>query len=151
MSDLEARRLAQISPSAAPANVAAAAPRYWVEFGAYRGSFYADRLRQRLGKLGIEATITSAPGKHGHRYLRVRTAGDSDRAAAEAKLAKAHSALHIKPLLHRVAAVSPGAPRLAKPAPGGRHWVQFGAFRTRAGAERIRAKLRRERLSSFCY
>ncbi len=147
--DEEAQRLAQISPSAAPANVAAAVPRYWVEFGAYRGSFYADRLKQSLGRLGIKATVTHTHGKHGRRYLRVRTAGDSGRAAAEAELAKAHSALHITPLLHRAAAISPGAARLANPAPSGRHWVQFGAFRSRAGAERRRAQLRKNDLQAF--
>ena len=147
--DEEAQRLAQISPSAAPANVAAAAPRYWVEFGAYDGSFYADRLKQSLDKLGIEATVTSAPGKHGRRYLRVRTVGDLGRSAAEAALVKAHSALHIKPLLHRVAAISPGAVRLASPPPSGRHWVQFGAFRSRTGAGRILAQLHKNDLQAF--
>ena len=147
--DSEAQRLAQISPSAAPANVAAAAPRYWVEFGAYNGSFYADRLKQSLGKLGIEAVVTNAPGKHGRRYMRVRTVGDSDRPAAAAQIVKARSALRIKPLLHRIAAISPGAARLASPAPSGRHWVQFGAFRARAGAERIRAQLRKSDIQAF--
>jgi cell division protein FtsN len=139
-----AQRLAQISPSAAPANIAAAAPRYWVEFGAYEGSFYAERLKQSLDKLGIAATVAEAPGAHGRKYLRVRGADQSDRTAALAQLGKAHDALHIAPLLHRVAAVSAGATRPAATAPArGTHWVQFGAFRSPKGAERTLASLRK--------
>jgi cell division protein FtsN len=144
--DSEAQRLAQIAPSAAPANVASAAPRYWVEFGAYKGARYADRLKQSLDQLGIDATIASAPGKNGRRYLRVRTAGDSDRATAATQLAKARSALHIAPLLHRAAAVgpTPTRPPEAKAAPaGGAYWVQFGAFHERRNAEQVLSKLRK--------
>lgn len=134
----EAQNLARISPSAAPANIAAAAPRYWVEFGAYEGAFYADRLKQTLDTLGIPATVTTAPGRDGRHYLRVRSQADNDRDAALAQLSKAQTALRIAPLLHRVAAVAPAA---ARPAPGaaatGEHWVQLGAFRTRGGAERL--------------
>ena len=145
--DNEAPQLAQISPSAAPANVAATAPRYWVEFGAYDGARYADRLKQSLGQLGIGATVSSAPGKNGRRYLRVRSAGDSDRATASAQLAKAHAALHIAPLLHRVAAVSPAPARApeakAAPAASGNYWGQFGAFRARANVTHVLAALRK--------
>lgn len=135
--------LAQIEPTAAPANVAAAAPRYWVEFGAYEDAFYAARLKQSLSSLGIKATVTTAPGARGRRYLRVRSSDDNDHAAALAQLVKAQAALHIAPLLHRVAAVSPMATRAASAAPRGRHWVQFGAFRSRSGAEKILANLRK--------
>jgi cell division protein FtsN len=136
-----AQQLDHISPSAAPANVGSAAPRYWVEFGAYEGSFYADRLKQTLNQLGIAATVTAAPGAHGQRYLRVRGADQSDRTAAQAELAKAKTALGIAPLLHRVAAVSPGATRAAAAAPSGNHWVQFGAFRSRGTADKMLASL----------
>lgn len=139
-----AQNLAQISPSAAPANVASAAPRYWVEFGAYDGAFYADRLKQSLAKLGIAATVTEAPGAHGRKYLRVRGADQSDRANALAQLSKARTALRIVPLLHRVAAVSAGATRAAASTSArGTHWVQFGAFRSPQGAERMLASLRK--------
>lgn len=130
-----AQELARISPSAAPADIAAAAPRYWVEFGAYHGAFYADRLKQRLGKLGIAATVSEAPGRHGRRYLRVRGSDQSDRATAVAQLDEVHRALRIAPLLHRVAAVNPGVARTAHTPPRGAHWVQFGAFRSRQRAE----------------
>lgn len=145
--DGEAQRLAQISPSAAPANVASAAPRYWVEFGAYEGARYADQLKQNLARLGIDATVGNAPGKNGRRYLRVRTSGDSDHATAATQLAKARSALHIAPLLHRVVAVSPAPPRApeakASPATSGGYWVQFGAFRKHKNAEQVLSQLRK--------
>lgn len=144
-----AQNLAQIAPSAAPADVASAAPRYWVEFGAYDGSFYADRLKQSLGKLGIAATVTEAPGAHGRKYLRVRGADQSDRANALAQLSKARTALRIAPLLHRVAAVSAGATRPAASTPTrGTHWVQFGAFRSPKDAERMLASLRKSEIQA---
>lgn len=136
-----AQNLARIEPTAAPADVAAAAPRYWVEFGAYEAAFFANRLKQSLGTLGIAAKVTPAPGAHGRRYLRVRSSDDSDRAAAVAQLGKAEAALHIVPLLHRVAAVSPRATRTAGAAPRGNHWVQFGAFHSHAGADTTLANL----------
>jgi cell division protein FtsN len=137
----DVQSLAQISPSAAPANIAAAVPRYWVEYGAYDGSFYADRLKQSLEKLGIATTLAEAPGKHGRRYLRVRGTDLGDRDIALAQLAKAHESLHIAPLLHRIAAVSPGAARIAKTPPSGAHWVQFGAFHSRKNAEKMLVQL----------
>ncbi len=143
-----AQGLAQIAPSAAPANVAAAAPRYWVEFGAYDGAFYADRLKRSLDKLGIAATVTEAPGKHGKRYLRVRGADQGDRNAALAQLSKAQRALHIAPLLHRVAAAAPAAARVANRPPSGAHWVQFGAFRARGSAASMVAKLRKNNVQA---
>lgn len=146
--DKEAQRLSQISPSAAPANIAATAPRYWVEFGAYEGALYADRLKQSLGQLGIDASVANAQGKNGRRYLRVRTSGDSDRATAAAQVAKAQSALKIAPLLHRAAAISPAPARppeaQAKPAGGGAYWVQFGAFRERSNADQVLSQLRKK-------
>ena len=124
-----------------------AVPRYWVEFGAYEGALYADRLKQSLGQLGIDATIANAPGKDGRHYLRVRTSGDSDHATAAAQLAKAQSALHIAPLLHRAAAISPAPARSpaakATPAPSGAYWVQFGAFRERRMPSRCYLQLRK--------
>jgi cell division protein FtsN len=146
--DSEAQRLSQISPSAAPANIVSAAPHYWVEFGAYEGAYYADRLKQSLSRLGIDATVADVPGKNGRTYLRVRTAGDSDHATAAAQRAKAQAALHITPLLHRAAAISPAPTRApeaqAKPASSGSYWVQFGAFRERRNAEIMLSKLRKK-------
>jgi cell division protein FtsN len=84
--DNEAQRFAEISPSAAPADVAAA-QRYWVEFGAYDTAFYADRLKRNLGEIDIDAMVGGAPGKHGRHYLRVRTTNDSDRATAQHRAA----------------------------------------------------------------
>jgi len=139
--DISAQRLAQIAPTAAPADIAAAGPRYWVEFGAYDGSFYADRLKRKLTALGIAATVTEAPGRYGRRYLRVRTTGDSDRDDAIGLSAKARAALQIVPLLHRAAAVSPAPTRAAAPVAKGNLWVQFGAFRRRADADRVVDKL----------
>jgi cell division protein FtsN len=148
--DSEAQRLSQISPSAAPANVASAAPRYWVEFGAYEGAYYADRLKQSLSRLGIDVTVADVPGKNGRTYLRVRTAGDSDHATAAAQRAKAQVALHITPLLHRAAAISPAPARApeaqAKPATKSGYWVQFGAFRERRNAEIMLSKLHKKDL-----
>jgi cell division protein FtsN len=144
--DGEAQRLAEISPSAAPADVATAAPRYWIEFGVYDSAFYADQLKQGLGQLGIDAAVSGASGKHGRRYLRVRTTNDLDRATAVAQLAKAQSALHVVPLLHHAAVVSPVPARApeAKAAPAKRdaYWVQFGAFREHQNAEATLSQLR---------
>jgi cell division septation protein DedD len=95
-------------------------------------------LKQGLGQLGIDAAIGTVAGKNGKTYLRVRTSGESDHATAAAQLTKAQSALHIKPLLHRAAAVSPAPIRApeaqAKPTVKGDYWVQFGAFRERQNA-----------------
>lgn len=143
-----AQSLAQISPSAAPANVASAAPRYWVEFGAYDTSFYADRLKQNLDKLGIAATVREAPGRHGRRYLRVRGADQGDRAAALGQRDEARRALGISPLLHRIAAVNPGATRTAKTRAKGAHWVQFGAFHSPRGADGMVAQLRKNNIQA---
>jgi cell division protein FtsN len=153
--DDEAQRLAQIAPTAAPADVAAATPRYWVEFGAYDTARYADDLKQSLGRLGIDATIAKAPGKDGRTYLRVRTASDSDRATAAAQLAKAQSSLHIAPLLHRVAAINPAPTRAleaqTKPVSSGGYWVQFGAFRDHRNAETMRSQLRRKDIQATVF
>jgi cell division protein FtsN len=149
------QRLAQISPSAAPASVASAAPRYWVEFGAYDTAHYADRLKQSLGQLGIDATTSRVAGKNGRTYLRVRTSGDSDRATATAELAKAQSALGIKPLLHRATAISPAPARppeaQATPAKKGDYWVQFGAFRARENAVTMLSQLHKKDIQAFIF
>jgi cell division protein FtsN len=143
--DNEAQRRAEISPSAAPADVAAAAPRYWVEFGAYEVTLYADRLKQSLDQLGIGATVDDTLGKHGRHYLRVRSSGDSDHSTAATQLATAESALHIAPVLHRVAAISQAPMRVpeakAKPSPNGDYWVQFGAFHEHQNAEQTLSDL----------
>ncbi len=141
--------LAVISPAAAPANVAAAVPRYWIEFGAYDGEHYAGVLRQNLAALGIEATITTAPGKAGKRYLRVRTRGDSDHTTAAAEALKARNALHISPLLHRAMATAAPAAAMRNATGPGRHWVQFGAFHPRQDAENLAAKLLKNGLKAI--
>jgi cell division protein FtsN len=153
--DSEAQRLSEISPTAAPADVASAAPRYWVEFGAYDTAYYADRLKQSLGQLGIDAVIGVVAGKNGKTYLRVRTSGDSDRATAAAQLTKAQSALRIRPLLHRAAAASPATPRApeaqAKPTTKREYWVQFGAFRERHNARTMVSQLRKKDIQASVF
>jgi cell division protein FtsN len=143
--EAEAQHLAEISPSAGPADIAAAGPRYWVEFGAYNSAFYADRLKQNLGQVDIDAMVASASGKYGRTYLRVRTTDDSDHATATAQLTKARSALTIAPLLHRAGTISPMPPRLPEAqtmAPSHRgYWVQFGAFREQQNAEQTLSAL----------
>ena len=149
-----APKLEQIAPAAAPAMVAAAAgPRYWVEFGVYEGKFFADKLTKSLDDLGIKATITTAPGRNGTRYLRVRTANESDQATAEAQVEKARTAFKITPLLHRTAAAATIAPPKAAVAPAatasapkpspktGAYWVQFGAYSSEQGAREIANQL----------
>jgi cell division protein FtsN len=89
--------------------------------------------------------VTTAPGRHGRKYLRVRSQADSDHDAALAQLAQARAALHIAPLLHRAAAVSPGATRpAATTAREGEHWVQFGAYRSRTSADKLLVKLHKK-------
>ena len=102
-----ARAELQSPPAAAALNgattnpAATVGPQYWVEFGAYTHARYAERLKNNLERLGIKATVTLAHG-HGREYLRVRTVSESDHSAALAQWSKAHRALQIRPLLHRV-------------------------------------------------
>ena len=153
----EAGRLAQIAPSAAPANVATAAPRYWIEFGAYETGPYGDRLKQNLDQLGIDSSVNPVTGKHGVRYLRVRTSGDLDHAIAVAQIAKAKSALRITPLLHRAAAMSPAPTRaleatatpVSSATSSGPYWVQFGAFHEHENAQQLLSTLRESDIQAF--
>lgn len=142
-------------PSAKPVPPAEPAG-YWVEYGAFLGKHYADRLVSRLGKLGLDAVITRTPGRGGKEYYRVRSAGGLDNDAAQAAVRKAHAAVHIAPLLHRARSedgetavprkdtrapmasrphAAPRAPAAAvdaRPSPAvndsNPYWVQFGAY-----------------------
>lgn len=49
----------QVNPTAGR-TFEAAKPAYWVEYGAYRGSFYAQKLVERLGTVGIKAEINKS-------------------------------------------------------------------------------------------
>ena len=142
--------------SAAPANVAAAAPRYWVEFGAYEGAFSMPMAEaESADELGIAATVTEARGAHDRKYLRVRSNDQSDRAAALALLSKAHDTLHIAPLLHSVAAVSPGATRAMPPSSSPTSTTHSGSNSApsacRENANNLVTKLSQEFSSSHCY
>jgi hypothetical protein len=88
----------------APAQAAPAGPHYWIEFGAYDPDhpIFADRLKAKLERLGIQATITTTTGPRGRQYLRVRSIDETGRSEALAQWSKAHKALHVRPLLHRV-------------------------------------------------
>jgi cell division protein FtsN len=143
-----AKALDHVEPGAPPADVGDAAPRYWVEFGAYDGERYATVLKDQLHGLGIEADTATASGKGGKHYVRVRLARDTDRAAAQMIAQKAGAALHIEPLLHRVvaaaaiAATAPASPKIAG------HWVQFGAFRPRRAADAVAARLVKNKIQA---
>jgi hypothetical protein len=144
---LAAPALAQITPTEARA--IAAGPRYWVEFSLYDRAFYADQLVDKLGKLGIAATVTPITGREGRHYLRVRTAGDLDPASATTAVETARNAFKISPLLHHTTNMTPEPPRavtavtarVAASPPSGDHWVQFGAFRLRENATDTIAQL----------
>lgn len=137
----------QVNP-AARQTLEAAKPAYWVEYGAYRGSFYAHKLVERLGVIGLKAEIVRVPGAGSALYYSVRsnTAGDRSNADANAKLA---AQLGIAPLLHRgnnpvvkrpvVAKIGPPAAA----APAAHYWVQFGAYNTPRYATALRDQLHR--------
>ena len=144
-------QLDQVNPAASrtmPAPLAAVQPTYWVEYGAYRGSFYADKLVERLGALGINAAAKRVPGADGRLYFSVRsnTGGDRSRVEADAKLA---AQLEIAPLIHRGnggAVVQPVAAKAEIPANAqetARYWVQFGAYNAPHYALALREQLRR--------
>jgi len=70
----------QVNPTAGR-TFEAAKPAYWVEYGAYRGSFYAQKLLERLGTVGIKAEIKQVRGVGGDLYYSVRSAAAGDRSA----------------------------------------------------------------------
>lgn len=72
----------QVNPTAGR-TFEAAKPAYWVEYGAYRGSFYAQKLVERLGTVGIKAEIKQVRGAGGELYYSVRSAAAGDRAAPQ--------------------------------------------------------------------
>ncbi|MGH6968109.1 MAG: SPOR domain-containing protein [Stellaceae bacterium] len=142
--------LAQLDPAAGrntPAPVAAAEPTYWVEYGAYRGPFYAEKLVGRLAALGIQAEITRARGAGDGRYFSVRSSTTRDRAGAQADAQRAGQ-LGITPLIHHGLAGAPAQPTAAKiatPQPShrlGHYWVQFGAYDGHGYAVALRDRLR---------
>lgn len=146
-------RTAALAPAPAPETAALSAPspsphdklrtpqrHYWVEYGAYVGASYARRLQQALAREGIRALVVTTHGLGGRRLLRVRSAPLPGFQAAREAAAQAGSALGIAPLVHR------GDP--AADAPGRRYWVQFGAFRRVAQAERLKRHLRRAGVAS---
>lgn len=149
--NLPPRVLAQINPMAGrstPAPVEAAKPPYWVEYGAYRGTFYAEKLVERLGASGIQTEINRVRGPGGRWYFSVRSFATTDRTNAQIS---AHQAarLGIAPLIHRGEARADVQPIVAKavsPAPrqvAGQYWVQFGAYNVHAYAVALRDRLRR--------
>jgi cell division protein FtsN len=147
-----AQSLATITPAAGretPPGLAAR-PGYWVEYGAYRGSAYAERLKKSLSDQGISAKVTRATGDDGV-YYRVRSAATADRDVAAAAAARAQSALNIAPLLHREgeaaeAAYTPApSPSTAAPL---KYWVQFGAYDSEYYAKKLVETLRRDGIAS---
>jgi len=144
-------QLDQVNPAASrsmPAPLAAVQPTYWVEYGAYRGSFYADRLVERLGTLGIRAAVKRAPGAGGGLYFSVRSNAGSERNRAEAD-AKLAAQLDIAPLIHRGnggAVTQPVTAKAETPANGpqtAHYWVQFGAYNAPHYALALREQLHR--------
>ncbi|MDE2228300.1 MAG: SPOR domain-containing protein [Alphaproteobacteria bacterium] len=145
------------APAAAPVSRSAPAPAeatklpYWIEYGAYDGAFYAERLVRRLGDLGIAASIRRVRGAANRMYFSVRSAATSDHAgvAAQAKLAAAR--IGIAPLIHRGGGAAPahavGALRAPQArgvaSPFRRYWVQFGAYDLRGYAVTLRDRLLR--------
>lgn len=144
-------QLDQVNPAASrttPAPLAAVQPTYWVEYGAYRGSFYADKLVERLGTHGIKAAVKRVAGAGGGHYFSVRSnaVSDRNRANADAKLA---AQLDIAPLIHRDSGRTVAQPVAAKaetPANGqqtAHYWVQFGAYNAPHYALALRNQLHR--------
>ncbi|HYL32740.1 MAG TPA: SPOR domain-containing protein [Stellaceae bacterium] len=144
-------QLDQVNPAASrslPAPLAAVQPAYWVEYGAYRGSSYADKLVARLSTLGIKAVVKRLPGAGGGLYFSVRSnaGSDRDRAKADVELA---AQLDIAPLIRRGnggAAAQPVAAKAETPANGLRaahFWVQFGAYNAPHYALALRDQLHR--------
>jgi len=133
-----------------PAPAEAIEPPYWVEYGAYRGVFYAAKLVERLDAAGLKAEIKRVRGAAGRVYFSVRSASTTDRAgaAASAKIAAARTG--IVPLVHRgdgAALARPIMAKLAAHTPAARadgsYWVQFGAYDLRGYAVALRDRLQR--------
>lgn len=134
----------QVNPTAGR-TFEAAKPAYWVEYGAYRGTFYAQKLVERLGTVGIKAEIRQVRGAGGELYYSVRSAAVGDRSAADAN-SKLASQLGIAPLLHRggnPGAAQPVVAKIELAASGVHYWVQFGAYNTPRYAVALRDQLQR--------
>ncbi len=134
----------QVNPTAGR-TFEAAKPAYWVEYGAYRGSFYARKLVDRLGTVGIKAEIKQVRGAGGELYYSVRSAAAGDRSAADANT-KLAAQFGIVPLLHRGGSPDAAQPVVAKIEPtasGAHYWVQFGAYNTPHYAIALRDQLHR--------
>ena len=135
----------QVNP-AAGRTFEAAKPAYWLEYGAYRGSFYAQKLVERLGRVGLKAEIRRVPGAGGALFYSVRSSAPVDRSNANAA-AKLAAQLGIAPLLHRGDRSAVAQPVVAKveaaAAPAAHYWVQFGAYNTPHYAMALRDQLRR--------
>lgn len=89
----------QVNPTAGR-TFEAAKPAYWVEYGAYRGSFYAQKLVERLGTVGIKAEIKQVRGAGGELYYSVRSAAAGDRSTGRRHHQAGAAQLGIVPLLH---------------------------------------------------
>lgn len=136
----------QVNP-AAGRTFEAAKPAYWIEYGAYRGSFYAQKLVERLGTVGLKAGVKRAPGADGALYYSVRSTATTDRDNADAN-AKLAAQLGIAPLIHRgnnPAVVQPVVAKIesATKSPAAHYWVQFGAYNARSYATALRDQLHR--------
>lgn len=134
----------QINPAAGRAFEEAKAA-YWIEYGAYRGSFYAQKLVGRLSTIGLKAEIKRARGVGGALYYSVRSNATVDRTTADAN-AKLAAQLDITPLLHRgnnPAAVQPVVAKIESAPSAAHYWVQFGAYNARHYAVALRDQLHR--------
>jgi cell division protein FtsN len=119
-----------------PAPSAAPTEEHWVEYGVFDvGNSYAERLKQRLAKKGLDSVIVKTHDRQGRPLLRVRSAPLADFAAAQEAASRAEAALRITPLVHS------GTP--ATGPSDKRFWVQFGAFHEHAGAARVQRRLAR--------
>ncbi|HUC67192.1 MAG TPA: SPOR domain-containing protein [Stellaceae bacterium] len=118
----------------APAPSATPAEEHWVEYGVFGvGSGYAEKLKQRLEKKGLDSVIVKTHDRQGRPLLRVRSAPLADLAAAQEAANRAEAALRITPLVHS------GTPEMGPVEK--RFWVQFGAFHEHGGAARVQRRL----------
>jgi len=137
--------LEQINPTAGH-TFEAAKPAYWIEYGAYRGSFYAQKLLDRLGTIGLKAKIKRVRGAGGALYYSVRSSGTADRSNADANAnAKLAAQLGIAPLLHRGDNRVVAQPVVAKIAPAATspaaHYIGFNLAPTTRGAMQRRCSI----------